>query len=47
MFISSARVYASGIGAIPQLLINIIDGLGQRYYSILFLAFNVPLFIIF
>ncbi|CAM9155680.1 YitT family protein [Mycoplasma marinum] len=45
-FISSAKTFSSGLGAIPQ-LITYITSLDQKYFSILYLAINIPLLIVF
>ncbi|CAM9119350.1 YitT family protein [Mycoplasma todarodis] len=46
MFVSSAKTFSSGLGALPQFLTYITD-LDQKYFSILYFAFNIPFLIVF
>ncbi len=46
LFVSSAKTFSSGLGAIPQLL-TYVTNLDQRYFSILYFAFNIPFLITF
>ncbi len=46
LFVSSAKTFSSGLGALPQFLTYITD-LDQKYFSILYFAFNIPFLLIF
>ncbi len=48
MFLSSAKGFSSGLGALPQLITYIVKNeIMQKMFSVLYLAVNIPLIIIF